>query len=97
MNIECAVQRKLAQDVLLNRIGLGQGPFPLAMRGNGGSGVFEADRVIDLLRTERDDADSERRQNGGSRLIFDDLVLIAVICLLSYSTARFQLGQNRSQ
>lgn len=56
-NIECAVQREFAQDILLNRIGLGKGPFPLAVRGDSGSGVFEADRVVDLLRAERDHAD----------------------------------------
>lgn len=56
-NIECAVQREFAQNILLNRIGLGKGPFPLAVRGDSGSGVFEADRVVDLLRAERDHAD----------------------------------------
>lgn len=58
-NVECAVQREFAQDVLLNRIGLGKGPFPFAVRGYGGSGMLEADRVVDLLRAERDHADSK--------------------------------------
>lgn len=49
-NVECAVQRELAQDVPLDLIRLGQGALPLAVRGDGGSGVFEADRVVDLLR-----------------------------------------------
>lgn len=49
-NVECAVQRELAQDIPLDLIRLGQGALPLAVRGDGGSGVFEADRVVDLLR-----------------------------------------------
>ena len=49
-NVECTVQRELAQDIPLDLIRLGQGALPLAVRGDGGSGVFEADRVVDLLR-----------------------------------------------
>lgn len=78
-NVECAVQREFAQDVLLNRIGLGEGPFPFAVRGYGGSGMLEADRVVDLLRAERDHADSKRRQNDGSRLVLDDFALVAMV------------------
>ena len=96
-NVECAVQREFAQDVPLNRIGLGKGPFPFAVRGYSGSGMLEADRVVDLLRTERDHAYSKRRQNGGSRLVLDDFALVAMVGLAVLLDRKFQLGQNRSQ